>query len=135
MLDLQHRLIDLNMAFHEFGQARDDLKKLKDKGQSDAKSDLQLAICYINTVDYPNARSLLESLIGYDSKTKVFTLSNATAPLELGAYGSLATLLRDKMRDEDAPDKERCEDSDEGKCEFANQLHKLSRILRTAERC
>ena len=38
-------------------------------------------------------------------------------------------------RDEDAADKERCEDSDEGKCEFANQLHKLSRISRTAERC
>ena len=80
MLDLQHRLIDFNMSFHEFGQARDDLKKLKDKGQSDAKSDLQLAICYISTGEHAKARSLLESLIGYDSTTKVFNLSNATGP-------------------------------------------------------
>jgi tetratricopeptide (TPR) repeat protein len=105
MLDLQHRLIDLNMAFRDFGQARDDLLKIKRKGDSDAKSDLQLALCYINTVEYAKARSLLELLIGYDSTTKVFNVSKATSPHELGAYGSLATLLRDKMRDEDAPDR------------------------------
>ena len=105
MLELQHRLIDLNMKFQQFGPARDDLLKLKTRGHSNAKSDLQLAVCYINTVEYAKARSLLESLIGYDSATKVFNLSNATAPHELGAYGLLSSLLRDEMRDEDAPDR------------------------------
>jgi cellulose synthase operon protein C len=105
MLDLQHRLIDLNIAFHEFGQARDDLDKLKRKGDGDAKSDLKLALCYVNTVEYAKARSLLESLVGYDRETKVFNDKNATAPHELEAYLSLANLLRDKMRDEDAPDR------------------------------
>ena len=102
MLDLQNKLIDLNMKFQQYGPARDDLLKLKSR---DAKSDLQLAVCYINTVQYAKAQSLLEKLIGYDSGTKVFNLSNATAPHELAAYGLLSSLLRDEIRDEDAPDR------------------------------
>ena len=105
MLDLKHRLIDLNIAWHSYGDARDDLLKLKNKGESDPKYDLQLALCYVNTVEYAKARSLLESLVGYDNETKVFNVAKATAPHELAAYGSLANLLRDKMRDEEAPDR------------------------------
>ncbi len=105
MLDLKHRLIDLNIAWRSYGDARDDLLKLKNKGESDPKYDLQLALCYVNTVEYAKARSLLELLVGYDSATKVFNVAKATAPHELAAYGSLANLLRDKMRDEEAPDR------------------------------
>ncbi|HEY2828392.1 MAG TPA: hypothetical protein VGJ04_12395, partial [Pirellulales bacterium] len=103
--DLQHKLIELNITFHELGQARDDLLKLKAKGQGDAKTDMQLAQCYISTVEFGKARELLETLIGYDSKAKTFDVSKATAPKEIDAYWLLANLFRDKLRDEQAPDR------------------------------
>jgi tetratricopeptide (TPR) repeat protein/lipopolysaccharide biosynthesis regulator YciM len=97
--ELRRKRIELNMTFHQFKSAMDDLKQLKDKGQSDAHNDLQLAQCYISLSRYLDAAKLLELLVGYDSATKEFNSSKATAPHELDAYFVLATLLRDKITD------------------------------------
>ncbi len=96
---LRRRLIKLDLLAGRFAAAKDHLLKLTAKKQNDAESDLQLAMCMINTADYNGAIQLLESQIGYDSKAKTFDLKNAKAPKEFKAYYQLATLLRDKMSD------------------------------------
>jgi hypothetical protein len=95
----RRRLIELDLLASRYAVAKEHLLKLKAKGQSDANSDLQLARCLVSTGDYMGAVQLLESLIGYDAKTKSFDVAKAKAPKELQAYGMLAAILRDKVSD------------------------------------
>ena len=97
--ELRRKLVELKMAFGQFQSARDDLLKLKDKGQADAHNDLQLAQCYMSMAQYMEAVKLLETLVGYNPTTKEFDSTKATAPHELDAYFVLATLLRQKISD------------------------------------
>ncbi len=97
--ELRRRLIELDLLAGRFAVAKEHLLKLKAKGQGDTNSDLQLAQCQISTGDYMGAVQLLESLIGYDPKTKSFNVAKAKAPKELKSYGALALVLRDKVTD------------------------------------
>ncbi|HTQ39409.1 MAG TPA: tetratricopeptide repeat protein [Pirellulales bacterium] len=104
-LELRRKLIELNITFHQFATAKDDLLRLKANGKADSRIDLLLAQCYISSAHYLDAVQLLETLVGYDSQTKSFDASKATAPHELQAYATLAALLHDKVTDTEMPDR------------------------------
>ncbi|HZZ26864.1 MAG TPA: tetratricopeptide repeat protein [Pirellulales bacterium] len=103
--DLRRKLIELNIAFHQFAPAEKELIQLQKKGQSDPQSDLLLAQCYTSTARYLEAVQLLESLVGYNPAAKSFDAAHATAPHELQAYAMLAAVLREKLTDAQMPDR------------------------------
>jgi tetratricopeptide (TPR) repeat protein len=108
--ELRRKVVELHMAAGRYAVAKEHLLKLKAKGLADAKTDLQLAQCIANTGDYMSAIQLLESLIGYDSKTKTFDVAKAKSPKELKAYWNLATLLHDKVTDSKMLDRKQLAD-------------------------
>ncbi len=97
------RLIQLNFDLGVYVAARDDLRRLKEAGHADAKTqvkrDILLARCETALGNYSEALKLLKTLVGYDDESKKFDDAKAPGAHELDAYTLLATLLRQKITD------------------------------------
>ncbi|HEY2760483.1 MAG TPA: tetratricopeptide repeat protein, partial [Pirellulales bacterium] len=97
------RLIQLNFDLGVYVAARDDLRRLKESGHADAKTqvkrDILLARCEIALGNYSDALKVLKTVVGYDDESKKIDESKATGPHELDAYTLFAALLRQKIDD------------------------------------
>jgi tetratricopeptide (TPR) repeat protein len=102
---LTEKLIQLNLKFHVFADARNELIKLKAQGKTNGDLDYQLARCHVATGHYDDAVKILSELIGFDADKKTFDATKATAPKEVEAYVLLTMVLRDKLSDSNMPDR------------------------------